>query len=90
MTKISSKTLTSAFALGTLLLVGGASGCSDDSTSENEQAIKCQGINECKGTGECAGPEGANDCQGKNDCEGMGWVSVETEAECTSQGGTVL
>ena len=89
MKNISPKTLTSSFALATLLLVGGA-GCAGDETSEQEQPIKCQGINDCKGTSECAGPDGANDCQGKNECEGMGWVSVESEADCTSQGGTVI
>jgi hypothetical protein len=84
------KNISSSIALATLLLAGAASGCADESTSEGQQAVKCQGINECKGTSECAGPDGVNDCQGMNTCEGMGWVSVETEKDCTDQGGTVL
>jgi hypothetical protein len=90
MKNISSRTLSSAFALGTLLLVGGASGCADDNTSEQEQAVKCFGINECKAMGECSSAEGMNDCQGHNECKAMGWVSVETEEECTTKGGKVL
>jgi uncharacterized membrane protein len=90
MNKLSTKTLTSAFALGTLLLLGGATGCADDKTSENQQAVKCFGINECKGLGECSSAEGSNDCQGHNECKGTGWVTVETEEECTSQGGKVI
>ena len=54
------------------------------------EALKCQGINECAGTAECAGPDGANDCQGMNECKGMGWVSVDTEEECTSEGGEII
>jgi hypothetical protein len=81
-------TIRSSIALATLLLAG-AAGCSDD-TSTTNQPIKCQGINECKGTSECASPMGANDCQGMNTCKGMGWVSVGSEEECTSKGGTVL
>ncbi|MFN0249683.1 MAG: hypothetical protein ACKV2T_22570 [Kofleriaceae bacterium] len=72
------------------LLLAGVAGCADDNTSEDQQAVKCEGINECKGTSECAGPDGANDCQGMNTCEGMGWISVETEKECTDKGGTVI
>lgn len=61
-----------------------------NNTATQKQEVKCQGINECKGTSECAGPDGANDCQGMNTCEGMGWISVETEKECTDKGGTVI
>jgi hypothetical protein len=39
---------------------------------------------------ECAGPEGSNDCQGMNECAGMGWVTVESEEECTEEGGTII
>jgi len=83
------RNISSSIALASLLLAGGAAGCSDE-TSSTTQAIKCEGINECKGTSECAGPDGANDCQGMNECKGEGWVSVETEEDCTGKGGTVL
>lgn len=74
-----------------------AAGCTND-TSEGEgddidqsaAALKCQGINECAGTSECASPDGSNDCQGLNECKGMGWVSVDSEGECTSEGGTII
>lgn len=87
---IDTKLFASSFSLATLL-VATAPGCAgEDTTSEQSQGVKCQGINECKGTSECAGPDGANDCQGMNTCEGMGWVTVETSEACTEQGGTVL
>lgn len=74
-------------------LMLGAAGCTNDTSDDvgmAGEALKCQGINECAGTAECAGPDGANDCQGMNECKGMGWVSVDTEEECTSKGGEIL
>lgn len=88
--KIIPTTVPSAFALGTLLLLGSATGCSDDKTSQEEQGVKCYGINECKAMGECSSAEGMNDCQGLNECKAMGWVTVETAEECTTAGGKVI
>ena len=73
------------------LLLGSAACAGDEEdTGADQAAVKCQGINECAGTSECAGPDGANDCQGMNECAGQGWVSVDSEAECTDQGGNVI
>jgi hypothetical protein len=38
---------------------------------------------------ECAGGSGGSDCAGMNECAGMGWSYVDTEAECTTAGGTI-
>jgi len=77
------------------LMLGTAAGCSNEMASEEEvnanaQGLKCQGINECAAMSECAGAEGTNDCQGMNECAGMGWVTVESEEACTSEGGTII
>ncbi|MDH5673734.1 MAG: hypothetical protein OEZ06_16380 [Myxococcales bacterium] len=81
-----------ALVASAVALLLGAAGCTNDTTEveTSEQALKCQGINECAGTSECAGPDGANDCQGMNECKGMGWVSVDSEVECTDQGGAII
>ena len=76
-------------------LLLGTVGCAAETADEGDvgmssQGLKCQGLNECKGMSECAGADGANECQGMNECKGMGWVSVESEAECTDQGGTII
>lgn len=84
----------SVLFVGTAALLLAA--CSSESgepsskTSGNAALVKCEGINSCKGTSECASKDGKNDCQGLNDCKGQGFISVPTEAECTSKGGTVL
>lgn len=88
------KTRHSATVASAVAIMLGAAGCgSGDSTKDvgdTTQGLKCQGINECKGMSECAGPEGSNDCQGMNECAGMGWVSVESEEDCTDVGGTII
>lgn len=89
--KTMNKMTTTAMAFAVAALFG-ATGC-DETNAENEDAnatIRCQGINTCVGTSECAGPDGENDCQGQNECAGQGWVSVDSEEDCTSEGGTVL
>ncbi|MGB0749554.1 MAG: hypothetical protein ACPGO3_12490 [Magnetospiraceae bacterium] len=49
--------------------------------------VKCVGANACKGHGACK--TASNDCKGMNACKGQGWISTESEAACTDQGGTV-
>lgn len=83
----------SATVASAVALMLGASACGTETSNDvgqTAQGLKCQGINECAGTSECAGPDGANDCQGMNECAGMGWVSVESEDECTDVGGTII
>lgn len=70
-----------------------AAGCTNDTGDDNEvdtntQSLKCQGINDCKGMSECAGAE--SDCMGMNECAGMGWITVDSEEECTDGGGTLI
>ncbi len=72
-------------ALG--LLAGAPSAMA--SHHENEE-VKCVGINSCSGKGECAAADGSHDCGGKTSCKGKGWVSVDSDKECTDQGGTVV
>lgn len=77
------------------LLLGAVACGGDDGEGEGvgtdmQASVKCQGINECAGTSECAGPDGHNDCQGMNECAGQGWVSVDSEDECTDAGGEVI
>lgn len=82
-----------------LLATGAAalliSACASNSDSGNTNTgssalVKCEGINTCKGTSECKSADGKSACQGLNDCAGQGFISVPTEAECTSKGGKVL
>jgi hypothetical protein len=73
-------------------LLGNTACGGDDKTDtgSQQQSVRCQGINECAGHGECSSPGGANACQGQNACKGQGWITVDSEQECTDQGGTVL
>lgn len=50
--------------------------------------VRCFGINSCKGTTACS--TRWNACNGQNDCKGKGWLSVQSEPECTAKGGTPL
>ena len=72
-----------------------AAGCGSDGDVENannssSDPVRCAGINECAGHGECANPGQGNSCEGQNSCAGEGWVTVDTEEACTSEGGTVV
>jgi hypothetical protein len=75
-------------AVAAAALLGNLAGCGDD-TEEQQQAVKCQGINECKNMGDCAGTDGST-CKAMNACKGMGFKEVPTEAACTSKGGKVV
>jgi uncharacterized membrane protein len=83
------KSVSLATAVASMLL---SVGCGSDDKESTDQAqgetVKCQGINECKGTSECAGA--GSSCQGQNECAGHGWMSVDTEQDCTTKGGKVL
>lgn len=61
----------------------------DGGVGSSADPVKCLGLNDCKGLSECETPDGKSSCQGLNDCKGQGWVTVDTEADCTSGGGTV-
>jgi len=55
---------------------------------DESASVKCQGINSCKGTSKCQTASSA--CSGQNACKGQGWITVASEEECTSKGGTVI
>jgi hypothetical protein len=71
-----------------MLFTTGACGGDEDTNTENQnQVVKCEGVNDCAGKGACAG-EG-HDCAGKNGCAGKGYVEI-TKGECDKQGGKVI
>ena len=65
-----------------------AEGASGEDTAASTQTVKCLGIHDCRGKSQCGVP-GGHACAGQNDCKGKGWIQV-SEAECKTQGGTVL
>ena len=88
------------FAIGNAALAGSVAllllaGCgSDDNKGSEETAqtggeLRCVGGNECKGQSECKGGPAGSSCEGLNECKGQGWSWVDTEAECTTAGGTI-
>ncbi len=84
-------------AAATLVAALFANGCGPAAKASNnatqKAAVKCSGVNTCKGTSACAGknPDGSShDCAGKNSCAGQGFIEVESETACTSQGGSVI
>ena len=51
-------------------------------------AVHCMGINSCKGQSSCHSAKNA--CKGQNSCKGQGRMEVASDAECASEGGTVM
>lgn len=86
----SSLSSTIAFLLTSALTGCGGAAVEADEPAEEEEAIRCEGINECKGTSECKSSDGANECKGLNECAGQGWIYTDTEEECEDAGGAVL
>ena len=72
-------------ALGLLAAAPMTASAGDD----NEDKVKCAGINGCAGKGECGAADGSHDCGGKNSCKGQGWLYVDSAEECAEKGGTV-
>ena len=62
----------------------------DTAEPAEEQAIRCEGINECAGTSECAASDGSSECKGLNECAGCGWIYADSEKACADAGGAVL
>jgi mercuric ion transport protein len=76
-----------ATAVG-LTFIAGYEGVKQVSPGAQEAGVRCLGINSCKGTTACSTK--SNACNGQNDCKGKGWLSVESETECTAKGGTPI
>jgi hypothetical protein len=77
-----------AAAVATVLAAGGC-GMDDKDVASIENPLVCVGGNACQGMSECAGGPGGSECAGMNECAGMGWSYVETEEECTAEGGNI-
>lgn len=95
------KQFMSAFALSAAALFLGACDKGESSNppadggsaANNDEVVKCFGINSCKGESACnvnkpeLGIEHA--CAGENDCQGKGWIKVP-RSECEAKKGEVL
>jgi hypothetical protein len=76
-----------ATAVG-LTFIAGYEAVKAVSPGAQEAGVRCFGINSCKGTTACSTK--SNACNGQNDCKGKGWLSVQSEPECTAKGGAPL
>jgi uncharacterized membrane protein len=69
-----------AFAFGSVV--------SPASAGDNNNGVKCAGVNSCKGTSACKTAQSS--CKGRNSCKGFGWIQTSTASECQAKGGKVI